>query len=231
MMVNVYAFPGYQIVNENNSIILNRTKFKLLQSIQDTGSLTAAAKELNVSYGTVLNYIEQMESGLNIKLINTTKGGKGGGGGTSLTEDGQSILIKCKKINAHAEFHKEINEFNAEIIDIDENKGLMTLKVDQLKMEVPLQKDYANGDKTLVLINCDNIVLMLEPQISSICNVFKGKVVEMKLKNEIIKLAVNVEGVILRCDITIASGRKLNLNIGNEVFVGVKATSIGLLKM
>lgn len=230
-MVNVYAFPGYQIVNGNNSIILNRMKFQLLQSILDTGSLTAVAKELNVSYGTVLNYIDQIESGLNIKIISTKKGGKGGGGGTTLTDEGLSILMKCKKINANAELHNEINELHAEVINIDEEKGMMTLKTNQLKIDVPLQTNYSTGDKTVALINCGNIVLMLEPQISSICNIFKGKVVEMKLKNEIIKVTVDVEGVILRCDITISSGRKLNLHIGSDVYVGVKATSIGLLKV
>lgn len=231
MMINVYAFPGYQIVNGNQSIILNRMKFQLLQSILENGSLTTTAKELNISYGTVLNYIEQIESGLNIKIIQTTKGGKGGGGGTVLTEEGMSILMKCKKINANAEIHNEINELNAEITSFDEDKGVMILKMDQLQLEVPLQEEYSPGDKTIALISCDNIVLMLEPQVSSICNTFKGKIVEMKLKNKIIKVKVDVEGVILCCDITISSGRKLNLNIGHDVYIGIKATSIGLLKV
>ena len=99
-MADVKAGVEYKINVDGNSFLLDSKKYHLLESILDYGSLTSAAKEIKVSYRTALNYIEKMESTLNVKLVSTTKGGKGGGGGTSLTDEGYSILKECKKINA-----------------------------------------------------------------------------------------------------------------------------------
>ena len=96
-MADVSAGVEYKINVDGNSFLLDNKKYQLLESILDSGSLTEAAKYVNVSYRTALNYIEKIESTLNVKIVNTTKGGKGGGGGTTLTEEGYSILKECKK--------------------------------------------------------------------------------------------------------------------------------------
>ena len=133
-MADVKAGVEYKINVDGNSFLLDSKKYQLLQSILDTGSLTAAAKEIKVSYRTALNYIEKMESTLNVKIVSTTKGGKGGGGGTSLTDEGYSILKECKKINAIMELHKDVNEIEAEVVDINEVKGVMTIKMNQFEI-------------------------------------------------------------------------------------------------
>ena len=96
-MADVSAGVEYKINVDGNSFLLDSKKYQLLEYILDTGSLTEAAKSISVSYRTALNYIEKIESTLNVKIVNTTKGGKGGGGGTTLTEEGYSILKECKK--------------------------------------------------------------------------------------------------------------------------------------
>jgi molybdate transport system regulatory protein len=60
-MADVKAGVEYKINVDGNSFLLDSKKYQLLQSILDTGSLTAAAKEIKVSYRTALNYIEKME--------------------------------------------------------------------------------------------------------------------------------------------------------------------------
>ena len=72
---------------------------------------------------------------------------------------------------------------------------------------------------------------MLEPQTSSIRNILNGKIVEMKLIGEIIRVKVNVGGVILCSDITVSAEKELNLNIGKDVYVGFKAMSVATLKL
>ena len=191
-MTDVKAGVEYKINIDGNSFLLDSKKFQLLESILDTGSLTAAAKSINVSYRTALNYIEKIESTLNVKIVNTTKGGKGGGGGTSLTEEGYSILKECKKINAIMELHKDVNEIESEIIDIDDARGVMTIQMHEFKINAPLNRNYEIGDKLLALISYDNIFLMLEPQTSSIRNILKGQIVEMKLENEVIRVRIDV---------------------------------------
>ncbi len=230
-MADVKAGVEYKINVDGNLFLLDHKKYQLLQSILDTGSLTNAAKEIKVSYRTALNYIEKMESTLDVKIVSTTKGGKGGGGGTSLTDDGYSILKECKKINAIMELHKDVNEIEADIVDINTEKGVMTIKMNQFEINAPLNRNYAIGDKILALISYDNIFLMLEPQSSSIRNVLKGQIIEMRLNNEIIRVKVDVGGVVLCSDITVSAEKELNLNIGTEVFVGFKAMSVATLKL
>ena len=230
-MADVKAGVEYKINVNNNLFLLDNKKYQLLQSILDYGSLTKAAKEIKVSYRTALNYIEKMEMALDVKIVNTTKGGKGGGGGTSLTDDGYSILKECKKINAIMELHKDVNEIEAEIVDVNLEKGVMTIKMNQFEINAPLNRNYELGDKILALISYDNIFLMLEPQSSSIRNVLKGQIVEMRLTNEIIRVKIDVGGVVLCSDITVSAEKELNLNIGSEVYVGFKAMSVATLKL
>ena len=140
-MTDVSAGVEYKINVDGNSFLLDSKKYNLLVSILDTGSLTAAAKEIKVSYRTALNYIDKIESSLDVKVVNTTKGGKGGGGGTSLTDEGYSILKECKKINAIMELHKDVNEIEATIVDINEAKGVMTIKNDEFEINAPLNRN------------------------------------------------------------------------------------------
>ena len=216
---------------EGNVFLLDGKKYNLLVSILETGSLTQAANDINVSYRTALNYIDKIESALDVKVVNTTKGGKGGGGGTTLTEEGYSILKECKKINAIMELHKDVNEIEAEIVDIDDAKGVMTIKMEEFKINAPLNRNYEVGDQILALISYDNIFLMLEPQASSIRNILKGQIVEMRLEGEIIRVKINVGGITLCSDITVSAEKELSLNIGKEVYIGFKAMSVATLKL
>ncbi len=230
-MTDVSAGIEYKINVDGNSFLLDRKKYNLLESILETGSITAAASEVNISYRTALNYIDKIESSLDIKIVSTTKGGSGGGGGTILTEEGYSIIKKCKKINAIMELHTDVNEIEAEIVDIDDIKGVMTIKNEDFKINAPLNRNYEIGDEILALISYDNIFLMLEPQTSSIRNILKGRIIEMKLENEIIRVKVDVGGVVLCSDITVSAEKELNLNIGKEVYIGFKAMSVATLKI
>lgn len=230
-MTDVSAGVEYKINVDGNSFLLDNKKYNLLVSILETGSLTASAKKIDVSYRTALNYIDKIESTLGVKVVTTTKGGKGGGGGTSLTEEGYSILKECKKINAIMELHKDVNEIEAEVVDIKDAKGIMTIKNEEFQINAPLNRNYEIGDRILALISYDNIFLMLEPQASSIRNILEGQIIEMRLESEIIRVKVNVGGVILCCDITVSAEKELNLNIGKSVYLGFKAMSVATLKL
>ena len=228
-MTDVKAGVEYKINVDGNSFLLDSKKYQLLESILDTGSLTESAKIVKISYRTALNYIDKIESTLQVKIVSTSKGGKGGGGGTTLTEEGYSILKECKKIIM--ELHKDVNEIEAEVLAVDESKGVMTVKMTSFEINIPLNKNYVVGDKVLALISYDNIFLMLEPQKSSIRNIIKGTIVEMKLNNEIIRVNVDVGGVNIYSDITVSAEKELNLTIGKEIYIGFKAMSVATLKL
>ena len=230
-MTDVTAGVEYNINVDGKSFLMNEKKFNLLTYINETGSITDAAKLSKVSYRTALNYIDKMESTLDIAVVSTKKGGSGGGGSTKLTTEGLQILKECKKINAIMELHKDVNEIEATIVDINDAKGVMTIKNEEFEINAPLNRNYEIGDVILALISYDNIFLMLEPQTSSIRNILKGQIIEMRLEGEIIRVKVNVGGVTICSDITVSAEKELSLNIGKEVYVGFKAMSVATLKL
>lgn len=230
-MTDVKAGIEYKINIDGKSFLLDEKKFNLMIFINEGGSITEAAKRCKISYRTALNYINKIESSLDIAIVNTKKGGSGGGGGTTLTQEGLQILKECKKINAIMELHREANELEAEILDIDKSKGIMQIKMNEITMTMPLNKKYQVGDKILALISYDNIFLMLEPQESSIRNIFKGKVTEMKLQDDMVRVKIDVKGAEFYSDITLSAGKDLELELGKEVYIGFKALSIATLKL
>ena len=80
-MTDVKADVEYKINFNDNAFLLDHKKFKLLEGILNTGSITDASKLIDVSYRTALNYINKIETALNVSVVSTSKGGKGGGGG------------------------------------------------------------------------------------------------------------------------------------------------------
>ena len=229
-MADVKAIIEYEIESKGNSMILDTKKYQLLKNIEKYGSLTMASKKVEISYRTTLNYINQIESVLGAKVVNSTKGGKNKGG-SKLTPEGYSIILECDKINAIMKLHNEINEINSKIVKIDDAKNVMTIKFSDYGINTPLKEGFEVGDDVLALINYNNIVLMLEPYESSIRNILKGTIVGMSLKHEIIRVKVNVGGELISCNITVSAEKELNLTIGKEVYIGFKAMSVATLKL
>ena len=230
-MTDVKADVEYKINFNDNAFLLDHKKFKLLEGILNTGSITDASKLIDVSYRTALNYINKIETALNVSIVSTSKGGKGGGGGAILTPEGRSILKECKKINAIMQLHRDVNEIETVVSDIDEDRGVMELTKNDLSIKIPLDRSYALGDNILALISYDNIFIMLEPSTSSIRNIIDGKIVEMKLDGEVIKVRIDVGGVELYSFITLSAEKDLNLTIGKTVYIGFKAMSVATLKL
>jgi len=230
-MADVKAGVEYKIDYDGKTFLLDEKKYNLLNFINTSGSITKAAKLTKIAYRTALNYIDKIENNLDIAIVDTVKGGKGGGGSTSLTEEGLLILKECKKINAIMELHRELNEIEANVVDVDKSKRVMTIQMNKVNITIPLNEKYSVGDNILALISYDNIFIMLKPQESSIRNIFKGIVKEMTLENEMIRVMIDIGGVNVYSDITLPASEDLNLNLGKNVFIGFKALSIATLKL
>ncbi|RBQ24400.1 hypothetical protein ALNOE001_02130 [Candidatus Methanobinarius endosymbioticus] len=129
------------------------------------------------------------------------------------------------------ELHKEVNELEAIIMNIDEEKRVMTIEMNNIDITIPLNEKYKVGDKILALISYDNIFIMLEPQESSVRNMFKGKIIEISLSGEMIRVKVDIDGIYLYSNITRSAAENLNLKLGKEVYLGFKAVSIATLKL
>lgn len=66
-------------------------KATLLAAIQETQSISSAAKNLGMSYPRALKLIDQLNQTFSAPLVNAQHGGAGGGG-ARLTEIGQHVL-------------------------------------------------------------------------------------------------------------------------------------------
>jgi molybdate transport system regulatory protein len=76
---------------------INEYKYKLLEAINETGSLKAAADKMEVSYRKAWGNIEEMEQILGFKVLLRQRGGAQGGK-TELTPDGQALLSAYQKL-------------------------------------------------------------------------------------------------------------------------------------
>ena len=77
--------------------VFGRGRALLLRAIDRYGSISSAAKEVNISYRKAWSYIKSMEERLGIKLVERKIGGRYGGG-AALTDDAREFLRKYEQL-------------------------------------------------------------------------------------------------------------------------------------
>lgn len=79
-------------------VALGPGKADLLQAIDETQSLTAAAARFGMSYKRGWSLVREMNAAFAKPLVETEKGGSGGGGGARLTALGRRILRRYREM-------------------------------------------------------------------------------------------------------------------------------------
>ena len=79
-----------------SEVVLDQTDALLLRRVEETRSLTEAAKEAGISYRNAWDRVKLMEDRLKRRLVETSVGGKAGGGAV-LTDDGRALLAEFRK--------------------------------------------------------------------------------------------------------------------------------------
>ena len=67
-------------VEKDGEVVLSTWRVNLLQAVADTGSISAAASKMGISYRRAWEKIHECEKRLGVKLVETQTGGEGGGG-------------------------------------------------------------------------------------------------------------------------------------------------------
>ena len=215
----------------NKTISLNNKKSKLLQCINTYGSIIKASKETGIPYRTDLKNIEIMENELGSTIVTTQRGGKGGGGSSELTETGKQILHEFIKLNRVVKKHSDSNEIKGKIKDINEKNKVMSVDIDGKNIIIPLDYNFKVDDDVSILVSPDDIFVTLEPHESSVRNVLNGKITGMELKNEMVRLTVEVNSTPIHVDVTEYSREKLDLILNMEIFIGFNAASATIIKI
>lgn len=101
------------------SIAIGPGKAELLDLIDRTGSISAAAREMGMSYRRAWTLVETMNTAFREPLVAAATGGKGGGG-ASVTSFGHEALKRYRAMEekAAASVTAEMNAFT-EMLDPD----------------------------------------------------------------------------------------------------------------
>ena len=82
---------SHWIVDENNNMIIGEGRMKILEHIENTGSINQAAKMMKMSYKGVWSKIKYTEKHLNAKIVHSDKKT-----GSRLTKEGKELLEKYR---------------------------------------------------------------------------------------------------------------------------------------
>jgi molybdate transport system regulatory protein len=75
----------------DGEVVLSVWRVRLLEAVEETGSITAAAAALNVPYRRAWQRLHEMEQRLGVSLVKTEVGGVGGGG-AKLTPEAKDLI-------------------------------------------------------------------------------------------------------------------------------------------
>ena len=82
---------GYIWLETINGLKIGRGRAKLLNCIDETGSIAAAAREMGIPYRKAWGMVKEMNEFSNAPLVFKNLGGKNGGG-AFLTKEGKKIV-------------------------------------------------------------------------------------------------------------------------------------------
>ena len=94
-------------------IAMGPGKLSLLRAILGTGSISAAARQMSMSYRRAWLLVDTMNRCFQMPLVEASPGGKGGGGAT-VTDFGRLVMDTYENMEgkATAAVHQEIKEFS-----------------------------------------------------------------------------------------------------------------------
>jgi molybdate transport system regulatory protein len=84
-------------LEQDGQVVLSEWRVELLEAIEATGSLSAAAQRLGVPYRTAWSRLKQMEERLGARLLETQVGGPEGGG-SRLTAEARDVITRFHRV-------------------------------------------------------------------------------------------------------------------------------------
>jgi molybdate transport system regulatory protein len=87
-------------VRVGDEVALGPGKVELLELVAQTGSITAAARKMGISYMRAWTLIRTMNDCFEQPLVAAARGGSKGGGGAELTDTGRRVLALYQAMDA-----------------------------------------------------------------------------------------------------------------------------------
>lgn len=89
-------------VEQDGKLVLSDYRVRLLELIDETGSLAEAAERMQLSYRRAWGKVREIEQNLGLKLVESAAGGAGGGG-SRLTDDGRRLVAMFERFRKATE--------------------------------------------------------------------------------------------------------------------------------
>ncbi len=86
-------------LEQEGVVVLSEWRVTLLETIDATGSISAAAEKLKIPYRRAWEKVQEIEQGLGMKVVDTAVGGPGGGG-AHLTPGGRRLIEQFHHFSA-----------------------------------------------------------------------------------------------------------------------------------
>jgi len=80
-------------IEQKGDVVMSAWRIRLLEAIAVSGSISAAAVEMDIPYRLAWERIHEMEKRLKLTLVDTAIGGAGGGG-ANLTEVAHDLIYR-----------------------------------------------------------------------------------------------------------------------------------------
>jgi molybdate transport system regulatory protein len=86
-------------IERGGDVLLSQWRIDLLRGVEELGSLTASAERLDVPYRTAWQRIEELETRIGTRLVETESGGSAGGG-SHLTAEARDLIARFDRLTA-----------------------------------------------------------------------------------------------------------------------------------
>jgi molybdate transport system regulatory protein len=102
------ALPGELTVHANlwiqaeDLVVLSRWRVRLLEAIEATGSIRAAAAQMQITYDLAWHRVDEMETALGAALVDRQRGGYKGGS-AQLTALGRDLISRFNAFSVRAD--------------------------------------------------------------------------------------------------------------------------------
>jgi len=102
-----FIAPRFRVYS-GDKIVLGPGKAQILAHVAETGSLSEAARLMEMSYTRAWTLVKLMNESFNEPLIESVRGGSSGGG-AMLTKTGQKVLALYQQMQSEAQIATKAN--------------------------------------------------------------------------------------------------------------------------
>ncbi|HIH62057.1 MAG TPA: TOBE domain-containing protein, partial [Methanobacteriales archaeon] len=135
------------------------------------------------------------------------------------------------KIQALVRKESTFNELEGIIKDIKLDNRIIEIKAGENIIKVPLREKFEKGERVILLIHPEDIILMDKKYETSARNIIKTKIKSIKPGDNILNVQLKAGNIELTSYITRQALKELKLEIGKKIFAGFKATAIKVIKV